>query len=83
MKLATVDIGSNSFHLLVVDVDDEGNFRAIDKEREMVRLGSGGLTVGHMTNEAMDRALVALTRFADLAAKGVDYRINPFLLKGL
>lgn len=67
MKLATVDIGSNSFHLLVVDVDDQGNFRAIDKEREMVRLGSGGLTVGQMTNEAMDRAIVALSRFAELA----------------
>ena len=67
VKLATVDIGSNSFHLLVVEVDDQGNFRAIDKEREMVRLGSGGLTVGHMTNEAMDRAIVALARFADLA----------------
>lgn len=67
MKLATVDIGSNSFHLLVVDIDDQGNFRAIDKEREMVRLGSGGLTVGHMTNEAMDRAIVALARFAELA----------------
>jgi exopolyphosphatase/guanosine-5'-triphosphate,3'-diphosphate pyrophosphatase len=73
VKLATVDIGSNSFHLLVVEVDEQGHFRAIDKEREMVRLGSGGLTVGHMTNEAMDRAIVALTRFADLArAHGCD-----------
>lgn len=67
MKLATVDIGSNSFHLLVVEVDDEGHFRAIDREREMARLGSGGLTVGHMTPEAMDRAIAALSRFADLA----------------
>ncbi|MCC6742632.1 MAG: Ppx/GppA family phosphatase [Acidobacteria bacterium] len=67
MKLATVDIGSNSFHLLVVDVDEEGYFRVIDREREMARLGSGGLTVGQMTIEAMDRAIVALGRFAELA----------------
>lgn len=67
MRIATVDIGSNSFHLLVVDVDDQGHFRAIDKEREMVRLGSGGLTVGHMTDEAMDRAIVSLKRFAELS----------------
>ncbi len=67
MKLATVDIGSNSIHLLIVEVDREGHFRAMDREREMVRLGAHGLTVGHLASDAVDRSLAALTRYADLA----------------
>jgi exopolyphosphatase/guanosine-5'-triphosphate,3'-diphosphate pyrophosphatase len=67
VKLATIDIGSNSVHLLIVEVDREGHFRSIDREREMVRLGAHGLTVGHLASDAVDRALAALERYADLA----------------
>jgi exopolyphosphatase/guanosine-5'-triphosphate,3'-diphosphate pyrophosphatase len=67
MKLATIDIGSNSIHLLIVDVDEQGHFRPIDREREMVRLGSHGLTVGHLAPDAVERSLAALDRYADLA----------------
>src|SRR6185369_7472532 len=47
--------------------DRDGHFRQIDREREMVRLGAHGLTVGHLAPDAADRALAALERFADLA----------------
>ena len=67
VRIATIDIGSNSIHLLIVDVDDEGHFRPIDTEREMVRLGEKGLTVRHLAPEAVERALGALRRFAELA----------------
>jgi exopolyphosphatase/guanosine-5'-triphosphate,3'-diphosphate pyrophosphatase len=67
MKLATIDIGSNSIHLLIVEVNPDGHFRPIDREREMVRLGSHGLTVGHLAPDAVDRAVAALERFAALA----------------
>jgi exopolyphosphatase / guanosine-5'-triphosphate,3'-diphosphate pyrophosphatase len=67
MKLATIDIGSNSIHLLIVEVNPDGHFRTIDREREMVRLGSNGLTLGQLAPDAADRALVALERFASLA----------------
>jgi exopolyphosphatase/guanosine-5'-triphosphate,3'-diphosphate pyrophosphatase len=68
VKLATIDIGSNSIHLLIVEVDSEGHFRPVDKEREMVRLGEHGLTVGHLAPEAAQRALDTLGRYADLAS---------------
>jgi exopolyphosphatase / guanosine-5'-triphosphate,3'-diphosphate pyrophosphatase len=67
MKLATIDIGSNSIHLLIVEVNPDGHFRPMDREREMVRLGSHGLTVGHLAPDAVDRAVAALERFAALA----------------
>ena len=56
MKLATIDIGSNSIHLLIVEVDRDGHFRPIDREREMVRLGAHDLTVGRLASDAVDRA---------------------------
>jgi exopolyphosphatase/guanosine-5'-triphosphate,3'-diphosphate pyrophosphatase len=67
VKVATIDIGSNSIHLLIVEVDDQGQFRPIDREREMVRLGEHGLTVGHLAPEAIERALATLARYAELA----------------
>jgi exopolyphosphatase/guanosine-5'-triphosphate,3'-diphosphate pyrophosphatase len=67
MKLATIDIGSNSIHLLIVDVDQDGHFRALDREREMVRLGANSLTARHLSPDAVERAITALVRYADLA----------------
>lgn len=67
MRLATIDVGSNSVHLLIVEVDEHGQFRPIDREREMVRLGAHGLTTGRLAPDAVRRALAALTHFAELA----------------
>ncbi|NIP72586.1 MAG: exopolyphosphatase, partial [Gammaproteobacteria bacterium] len=38
--LAAVDLGSNSFHLLVVRPND-GELQVLDRLREMVQLGAG------------------------------------------
>ena len=34
LKLAALDIGTNSFHLIVVSVSENGNFEIIDREKE-------------------------------------------------
>lgn len=39
--LAAVDLGSNSFHMIVSRSDENGSFTLIDKEKEMVRLRGG------------------------------------------
>ncbi|MEJ2396473.1 MAG: exopolyphosphatase, partial [Candidatus Thiodiazotropha sp.] len=38
--IAAIDLGSNSFHLIVVKVND-GHLQIIDRLRESVRLGEG------------------------------------------
>ncbi|PLY17237.1 MAG: exopolyphosphatase [Sedimenticola sp.] len=60
--LAAIDLGSNSFHMIVVKVDDN-NFQVIDKLREMVRLGAGLDKQKNLTPEAEQRALACLERF--------------------
>ncbi|XP_024367336.1 uncharacterized protein [Physcomitrium patens] len=39
--LAAVDMGTNSFHMVVVRADKQGRFQVMDSEKETVRLGSG------------------------------------------
>ena len=39
--VAAVDLGSNSFHMIVCSLNDDGTPQTIDRLREMVRLASG------------------------------------------
>ena len=39
--LAAVDLGSNSFHMIVARISDDGSLQIIDRIKEMVRLGAG------------------------------------------
>ena len=43
MRIAAIDIGTNSLHMIVVKVRPDLSFEVIDREKEMVRLGVGGL----------------------------------------
>ncbi|VVM08524.1 exopolyphosphatase / guanosine-5'-triphosphate,3'-diphosphate pyrophosphatase [Methylacidimicrobium cyclopophantes] len=59
---AAVDLGSNSFHLLVVQ-EENGQIRPIDRLKEPVRLAAGLDTEGTLSREAIERALRCLERF--------------------
>ena len=67
MRLAAIDIGTNSVHMIVVRVRPDFSFEVIDREKEMVRLGAGGLGGRKLTQEAMSSALQALSKFERLA----------------
>jgi exopolyphosphatase/guanosine-5'-triphosphate,3'-diphosphate pyrophosphatase len=67
MRLAAVDIGTNSVHMIVVRVRPDLSFEVIDREKMMVRLGAGGLDGRALTAEAMTSALQALSKFRRLA----------------
>jgi exopolyphosphatase/guanosine-5'-triphosphate,3'-diphosphate pyrophosphatase len=67
LSLAAIDIGTNSVHMTVVRVRPDLSFEVIDREREMVRLGAGGLDGRKLTPEAMHAALQVLSKFRRLA----------------
>src|SRR5262249_27108790 len=67
MQLAAIDIGTNSLHMIVVRVRPDFSFEVIDREKEMVRLGAGGLDGRALTPEAMQAALQVLSKFRRLA----------------
>src|ERR1043166_322008 len=67
MRIAAIDIGTNSIHMIVVQVRPDLSFEVIDREKEMVRLGAGGLDGKALTPEAMHAALQVLSKFRRLA----------------
>lgn len=67
MRIAAIDIGTNSVHMIVVQVRADRSFEVIDREKEMVRLGSGGLGGRALTEPSMMAALQVLSKFRRLA----------------
>jgi exopolyphosphatase / guanosine-5'-triphosphate,3'-diphosphate pyrophosphatase len=67
-NLAAIDVGSNSFHLIVVQVKNDGNFEIIDSEREVIRLAEGSSgNIKHIKPVAIERALATLRNFKAIA----------------
>jgi exopolyphosphatase/guanosine-5'-triphosphate,3'-diphosphate pyrophosphatase len=64
--LAAVDIGTNSVHLVVARVDGN-SIEVLEREKEMVRLGSSAGDMKLLTPEAIDRGIAALDRFRQVA----------------
>jgi exopolyphosphatase/guanosine-5'-triphosphate,3'-diphosphate pyrophosphatase len=71
--LAAIDVGTNSLHLIVARVHHDGRFEVLTRHKDMVRLGEGGGDMHQLSNDAMDRAVAALSRMAELAASHDAY----------
>ena len=67
MRIAAIDIGTNSLHMIVVQVRADLSFEVIDREKAMVRLGAGGLDGRALTPDAMHVALQVMSKFRRLA----------------
>jgi exopolyphosphatase / guanosine-5'-triphosphate,3'-diphosphate pyrophosphatase len=69
-RLAAIDVGTNSIHMVVVNIQPTiPAFTIIAKEKATVRLGDRDPQTGMLTPEAMMRAIVALRRCQDIAAQ--------------
>jgi exopolyphosphatase/guanosine-5'-triphosphate,3'-diphosphate pyrophosphatase len=66
MKLAAIDLGSNSIHMVIVEVGSSGAFRVVDREKHMVRLGAGALGRGRLDAAAVRRSLGVLAEYRRL-----------------
>ncbi len=72
--LAAIDIGTNSFHMVVARVAADAGapgapaFEVIAREKEMVRLGSGSGDMKQLSADAVERGVAALGRMVRIAA---------------
>jgi exopolyphosphatase/guanosine-5'-triphosphate,3'-diphosphate pyrophosphatase len=67
MRIAALDLGTNSFHLLIADVHPDGSFTALAREKEMLRLGDHVSREGHIPPDAADLAVATVRRMKMLA----------------
>ncbi|MEQ8715068.1 MAG: Ppx/GppA phosphatase family protein [Cyclobacteriaceae bacterium] len=65
MRIAVIDMGTNTFHLLVADVRD-GQFETVYREKSAVKIGAKGINEGLIIPEALERALTAVRRFKQI-----------------
>lgn len=64
---AAIDIGTNSFHLIIAEVGERGEFSIVTSEKELVRLGESKGDIRHLSDAAIERGLTALKRFRTIA----------------
>ncbi|MEN8259167.1 MAG: exopolyphosphatase [Pseudomonadota bacterium] len=62
--VAAVDLGSNSFHMIVASLRN-GEVSTVDRIKEMVRLAAGLDKKQYLTEEALQRAMECLGRFGE------------------
>ena len=66
--IAAIDIGTNSIHMVIVEIDSSlPSFTIIATEKDTVRLGDRDPETGKLTSEAIDRSLATLKRCKELA----------------
>ncbi len=69
MKIAAIDLGSNSIHMVIAEVSRAGGFQVLDSEKDMVRLGTRTLSTGSLSAAAMHRAVEVLKDYSRLAER--------------
>src|SRR5258707_7760508 len=67
MRIGALDLGSNSFHLLVADVHPDGTFASIAREKDMLRLGDEVAREGRITDTTADRVVDSARHLKQLA----------------
>ncbi len=73
MRIAAIDVGSNSVHMIVCRVGTDLSFEVIDREKDMIRLGAASLAGRDLPETAIRTALQTLSKFKRLAeSHGVD-----------
>jgi exopolyphosphatase/guanosine-5'-triphosphate,3'-diphosphate pyrophosphatase len=73
VKLAAIDIGTNSIHMVVVETDGARGFSVIDRDKTMVKLGAELFGTMRLSERAMHDGVEVLARYVKLAeSRGVD-----------
>ncbi|GAB3022255.1 Ppx/GppA phosphatase family protein [Spirosoma pulveris] len=62
MKQAIIDLGTNTFHLLIAEKTDTG-YTTLFRESRPAKIGQAGINQGIITEAGIERALVVLTYF--------------------
>ncbi|MCS6820807.1 MAG: phosphatase [Microscillaceae bacterium] len=70
---AVIDLGTNTFQLLIINLKGNGNFEIVYQEKQAVKLGKGGINQNVISPEAELRAWKTLQEYKEIALKyGVD-----------
>jgi exopolyphosphatase/guanosine-5'-triphosphate,3'-diphosphate pyrophosphatase len=60
LKIGIIDLGTNTFNLLIAELDHKGGYKPIYRSKVGVKLGEGSFEKKYITEAAMERAFLAL-----------------------
>ncbi|HQR13864.1 MAG TPA: Ppx/GppA phosphatase family protein [Nitrospira sp.] len=66
-KLAVLDIGTNSIHMVLAEVQPDYSYKILDRFKDMTRLGDGVFTSRRLSDQAMMRGLEVIRTLVNLA----------------
>jgi exopolyphosphatase/guanosine-5'-triphosphate,3'-diphosphate pyrophosphatase len=66
-KFGAIDVGTNSIHLLMVEISPDGDFHVLGRDKELVQLGRGGFREHRLTASKMEEGILTLKRFIKMA----------------
>ena len=69
VRIAAIDIGSNSIHMVIADTTAQGSFAVVEREREVVQIGRGSFAGGRLQRDAIQKSADALARLVQLARR--------------
>ena len=67
LRIAAIDIGTNSLHMIIVEVTDSLSFKILSSDKDLTQLGSAALVKGRLTKRAMAHTLEILARYQRIA----------------
>jgi exopolyphosphatase / guanosine-5'-triphosphate,3'-diphosphate pyrophosphatase len=75
-RVAVIDLGTNTFHLLIVESDGNGSFREIFRNQVYAKLGIGGME--RIIPESFERGLITLHQFRSAIEEYGAARVQAF-----
>lgn len=79
MTIAIIDLGTNTFHCLIVQINDNGSYKILYKTKTQVKLGEGGINKKFIAPIPFRRGIVALRMFQETFKK---YAVNKIFAFG-
>ncbi|MGC3944004.1 MAG: exopolyphosphatase [Chryseolinea sp.] len=76
-KIAIIDMGTNTFHLLIAEADSRG-YHITYRERLAVKIGKDGINDGVITDQGLHRALLAMQSFKNTIDQQQVGRVYAF-----
>ncbi len=79
MRVAVIDLGTNTFNLLIVETDREHNYKILFNNKLPVKLGEGGINRKEITEDAFQRGIDAIEQHNRTI---IDHRVTAIYAFG-
>jgi exopolyphosphatase/guanosine-5'-triphosphate,3'-diphosphate pyrophosphatase len=67
MRISVIDLGTNTFNLLVAEWDEIGIPKILNRSKYATKIGKGGINQNIITDEAIDRAIIAFDTITEIS----------------